>query len=797
MSQRHESTFAIELTPTVKEHVPLVVVGGGLAGTFAAIASARNGTRVVLLQERPVLGGNSSSEVRVHPVGASSHGYHRDARETGLMEELFLEVRSRAYGLRQINGRHYPMWDVVLAELAEAEPNLTLHLNTRVIGVETESDERDGYETRITGVTAVQQGTEAVFHFTADAAIDATGDGFIALQAGAPFRYGREAKSEFNERWAPEAADDIVLGSTIMFAARDAGRPVPYSPPSWAHSFPDEESLPFRNHDEFESGYWWLEWGGRLNTITDNEAIRRELHAAVFGVWDQIKNHCTAPGVREKAATWTLDWIGHLPGKRESRRFEGDHILSEGDIDHGIMDVPEDVVAYGGWAIDLHAPDGVYSPDTPCTQPPLPDIYGIPLRSLYSRTVSNLFLAGRNISQTHVAHGSTRVMKTTAVIGEAAGTAAAIMLAAASSPRALVADTSLLRDLQQKLVRQGAYLPRLGNLDPEDLAQRPRVTIEASSEAALTIQTGADHIDPVWEYAGISSAESAGLAHEIGFNPQGRTAVLATPHAQAIVVSSGRIDTITLPLTNHSQGDISVRLHVRQATHLRDFGAAPSSEQSLATLEEMMVPGQSTVTFSPAKPIHCAPNAPVMLMLESNSELSWALSWQEPPGTQAARWDESLGYWRWMHGTLGFDIAPVSMPYAASNILSGMTRPEVGSNLWISDPQQALPQMLEIRWPKPVEINQVELTFDSQLSGWIWEGAFPLIAKTYDISICDRATNEWSTVASVDGNAQRRRIHRFGTQRTDALRIAIRATQGGRTARIVEVRAYADPPQDQ
>ncbi|MGI8484143.1 MAG: FAD-dependent oxidoreductase, partial [Thermomicrobiales bacterium] len=99
MSQRYESTFAIELTPTVKEHVPLVVVGGGLAGTFAAIAAARNGTRVVLLQERPVLGGNSSSEVRVHPVGASSHGYHRDARETGLMEELFLEVRSRAYGL--------------------------------------------------------------------------------------------------------------------------------------------------------------------------------------------------------------------------------------------------------------------------------------------------------------------------------------------------------------------------------------------------------------------------------------------------------------------------------------------------------------------------------------------------------------------------------------------------------------------------------------------------------------------------------------------------------------------------
>ena len=791
MSQRHESTFAIELTPTVEEHVPLVVVGGGLAGTFAAIAAARNGTRVFLLQERPVLGGNSSSEIRVHPVGASSHGYHRDARETGLMEELFLEVRSRAYGLRQINGRHYPMWDVVLAELAETEPNLTLHLNTRVIGVETVSDDRDGYETHITGVTAIQQGTEAVFHFTSDAVIDATGDGFIALQAGAPFRYGREARSEFNERWAPETADDLVLGSTIMFAARDVGRPVPYSPPSWAHSFPDEESLPFRNHDEFESGYWWLEWGGRLNTIADNEVIRRELHAAVFGVWDHIKNHCTVPGVREKAANWTLDWIGQTPGKRESRRFEGDHILSEGDIDRGIMDVPEDVVAYGGWAIDLHAPDGVYSPDTPCTQPPLPDIYGIPLRSLYSRTVSNLFLAGRNISQTHVAHGSTRVMKTTAVIGQAAGTAAAVMLAAETSPRALVADASLLRDLQQKLVRQGAYLPRLGNSDPEDLARRPGVSIKASSEAPLTIQTGADHIDPVWEYAGISSAESAGLAHEITLNPEGRTAILAVSHAQAIVVSSGRIDAIRLPLTNRSSRDITVRLQTRQATHLRDFGGSPSGEQSLATLEATIAPGQSTVTFSPNKPIQCEPNAPVVLILESNPDLSWALSWQEPPGTQAAYWDESLGYWRWMHGTFGFDLSPVSMPYPASNVVSGITRPEVRSNLWISDPQQPLPQTLEIQWPEPVDISQVELTFDSQLSGWIWEGAFPLIAKTYDIETCDPSTNQWHTVASIEGNVQRRRIHRIGTQQTTALRIIIRATQGGRTARIVEVRAYA------
>ncbi len=229
----------------------LVVVGGGLAGTFAAISAARLGTKTTLVQERPVLGGNSSSEVRVHPVGASQHGYHRDARETGLIEELFLSVRSRAYGLRQINGRHYPMWDVVLEEMVRSEPNLTLHLNTRVIEVETEDDPREGYSSRIVSLTGVQQGSEAVFHYHPKLVVDATGDGFVALRAGAPFRYGREAKSEFGEMWAPEEPDDIVLGSTIMFAARDVGREVPFVAPDWAHPFPDEESLPFRNHESF------------------------------------------------------------------------------------------------------------------------------------------------------------------------------------------------------------------------------------------------------------------------------------------------------------------------------------------------------------------------------------------------------------------------------------------------------------------------------------------------------------------------------------------------------------------
>jgi hypothetical protein len=766
----------------------VVVIGGGLAGVCAAIAAARNGVSVVLIHERPMLGGNSSSEIRVGPSGATQVGYHRDARETGIIEELFLETRARSHGLRQANGHHYPMWDVVLEETVDAEPHLTLLLNTRVISVETGLDTLDGYETRVTGLSAVQQGTEATFHFTPQMVIDATGDGFIALQAGAPFRYGREPRAEFGESWAPEVADNLVLGSTIMFAARDAGRPVPYTPPAWAHSFPDEASLPYREHHDFDVGYWWIEWGAHLDTIADNDTIRRELQAAVFGVWDHIKNHCTVPGVREKAATWALDWIGHTPGKRESRRFEGDHIMTERDVSCGITDVPADVVAYGGWPIDLHAADGVYSPEQPCTQPPLPDRYGIPLRSLYSRTVSNLFLAGRNISQSHVAHGSTRVMKTCSVIGEAAGTAAAVAAISGHSPRALAGNPERLADVQQRLLRGGAYLPGVRNADPADLVLIPGVTISATSESTLEVDIDAP-AGTAWEIFGLSSAETSILEADRKRYPEGRPIALDRATAQSVVCSAGHIDSVRLLLSNASDQSLPVSLQVRQAETLRDFGPEIGSGSVLASIAAVAPPGLTWVEFTPATPIVVTPGAPVILHLCPCPHLAWMASIQEPYGTQAGQWDAGLGYWRWIHGTLGFGLSPVSAPYGPANVASGVTRPEIGTNLWISDRKAELPQALTVAWPSPVDLDQVEITFDSQLSGWIWEGAFPLIARAYRVEVCDSG-NEWHTVARVDSNIQRRRVHTFDRITARALRVTIEDTNGGGTARIVELRAY-------
>lgn len=786
------------VTITATHHFPLIVVGGGLAGTCAAIAAARLGVPVALIGDRAMLGGNSSSEVRVHPVGASAHGYHRDARETGLMEELFLEVRARSYGLRQVNGQHYPMWDVILGEKAEAEPCLTLFLNTRVVGVETTDDATDGYTNRITALIAAQMSTEQTYRLTCDTVIDATGDGFVALQAGAPFRYGREAQAEFGEAWAPQEADEIVLGSTIMFAARDVGRPVPFVPPAWAHVFAGEEDLPFRTHDHFEAGYWWLEWGGRLNTITDNETIRRELHAAVFGVWDHIKNRCTVPGVRERAATWVLDWIGHVPGKRESRRFEGDHILRERDLTVGLDGVPADVVTYGGWPIDLHAPDGVYSPDHPCSQPPLPGLYGIPLRSLYSRTVANLLLAGRDISTTHVAHGSTRVMKTCAAIGEASGTAAAFCVQHHHTPRALVGNAALRSALQQQLLHNGAYLPLLRNADPADLAQITGVRATATSTATLTlddmnVDMGIDiaAASSDWETVGMSTAENAGAHAEMSTRHGAAAVSLTTPVAQAIVLSANRLDAVTLRLRSDASTPVTMRVHVRQATHLRDFGPLDGNGRERAVLEATVPPGETNVTFASATPITVDPMQPVVLVPEPAADIAWVLSQQEPPGTQAARWDNDLGYWRWIHGTLAVAVTPASAPYGPEQVISGVTRPERGTNLWVSDPRVPLPQAVTLAWPAPVSAGQIELTFDSQLSGWLWEGQMPTIARDYTVAVCD-ADAVWRDVVTARGNFQRRRVHRFAETSVTAVRVTVTATWGAKTARLVEVRLYAE-----
>lgn len=444
----------------------LVVVGGGLSGVCAAIAAARNGARVILLQDRSLLGGNASSEVKMHIVGADCHGTRPGARESGLIEELKLEDAARN------PHRSYSQWDLLLYEKVMAEKNITLLLDTACVGCTVDASAGGR---RITAVKAVRHSTEDDFTIRAPFFADCSGDGRLGKEAEACFVVGREAKAEFGESLAVDVADRQTLGSSILFTARRHDTPQPFVGPSWIRRF-EKHEFAYRPINAFEYGYWWFEWGGHLDTLKDNAAIRHELLRIALGVWDYVKNS----GEHPDSANWALEWVGAVPGKRETRRFVGPHMLTEHDVREGR--VFADQVAYGGWWLDLHPPRGLDAIDEqPCLQHHFEHLFTIPLRSLYSRSVDNLFFAGRNISATHVAFASTRVMGTCSVMGQAVGTAAALIK---DSPAAIASffDEPMIGRLQQTLLKDDAFLPGLRENDPQNLIHDAHLV--ASSETA-------------------------------------------------------------------------------------------------------------------------------------------------------------------------------------------------------------------------------------------------------------------------------------------------------------------------
>lgn len=452
----------------INKDYDVVVVGGGLAGVCAAISSARHGARTALVHDRPVLGGNASSEVRMCICGADAHGTRPNARETGIVEEFLL--RNRRYNPEQ----SYSISDTIFWEMTRFQEKLDLYLNTRVTDVESDGK-------KIISVSAFQTTNEKFYRFTSGIFVDSTGDGYVAAGAGADYMSGREARGEFLEPDAPEERDDYVMGITLLFKSYDAGKPVRFEKPAWANTY-TEEDLKLRGHYagsniwkskyDIGAGFWWIELGGgELDVISDTEEIRDELLKVLYGVWDHIKN-----GGDHGADNYVLDWVQFLPAKRESRRIVGDYILNERDLLSAASF--DDAVAYGGWPMDMHAVRGMRNLQSPPTNYiHVPDLFEIPYRCYYSRNIENLMMAGRCISVTHMAHGSTRIMATCAVGGQAVGTAAALASRKNCKPRELLQH---IGELQQQLLRDDCYIPSVRNQDPGDKARSCR-NITASS----------------------------------------------------------------------------------------------------------------------------------------------------------------------------------------------------------------------------------------------------------------------------------------------------------------------------
>lgn len=427
----------------------LCVIGGGLAGSFAALAAARRGVKVVLIQDRPMLGGNASSEIRMWVRGAQGP-YNR---ETGLISEL---------EERNIHGNPtlvHSLFDATLYGMLRAEPNITLLLNASCMDAEMDGS-------RIRSVTAWQLTTYTVIRVEAEIFADCSGDSILAPLTGAEFRKGRESREEFGETLAQEKEDPYTMGLSILLAARETDHPVEFTPPPFASHYPTDASFSTvkegqkyvlgRDHTVGTSAcnLWWVELGGHGDSLVDSELVRDKLIANIYGVWDHIKNQ----GDHDRK-NWDLEWVGFLPGKRESRRYVGKYIVTEHDVRSGGHFYDE--IAYGGWPLDDHNPYGMelgHEDDHASVVIPVDEPYGLPYRALVSKNIDNLMFAGRNISVTHVALSSTRVMATCSLLGQALGTAAAVAFKYGCSPEGVLEH---IDEVQQNLLEDGAFLPHL------------------------------------------------------------------------------------------------------------------------------------------------------------------------------------------------------------------------------------------------------------------------------------------------------------------------------------------------
>ncbi|MFU8892710.1 MAG: FAD-dependent oxidoreductase [Luteolibacter sp.] len=748
----HEGPAAIRQLKSVTTETDLVVVGGGLSGTCAAIAAAREGLRTVLVQDRPVLGGNASSEVRLWILGATSHmgNNNRWSREGGILNEILEE---NVYRNRQ--GHPYIL-DTILLEKCVEEPNLTLLLNTAVHEVEKSDADT------VSAVIAFCPQNSTRYVLRAPLFCDASGDGIVAFLAGAAFRMGAESKEEFDEGFAPDASYGHLLGHSLYFYTKDTGVPVKFTAPSWAL----KDVTGIARHRRFNTNmqgcnFWWLEYGGRLDTIHDTEEIKWELWKVVYGIWDHIKNSGEFP----ESENLALEWVGQIPGKRESRRFEGDYLMRQQDV---VQQTPfDDVVAHGGWALDLHPADGVFSELSGCTQWHAKGVYGIPWRSYYSRNITNLLLAGRIISATHVAFGSTRVMATCAIGGQAVGTAAAICIERGLTPRDL-GNGAPLQELQLRLERNGQYLPDLELTDPFDLA--PAATATASSRLAL----------------GEIPASSDWLTLDSGW-------------AMLLPLPAGDCPVFGFDLAADAPG--TVRVELRRATKPGNF----TPDELLDSVELPFPAGESRLDVRFAKPIDregyhfiqlCEnPAARVRL---SDARLTGILavtnafnrqvatsSIQSPP---AGIGIDAFEFWLPKRRPEGRNLAMAITPpldvFAPENTTRGPSRPTTMPNAWVADPADPKPE-LTLTWPEAVKIGRVILDFDPD-----WDHPMESVLMTHPEEVVPFLVRDFDLLDAADHVLLEIRDHRWARFdhrfeapiHTTQLKLRVHATHGAPAA---------------
>jgi len=718
----------------LKIEADIVVIGAGPAGICAAISAARLGSRVVLAGDRPVLGGNSSSEIRVWTRGATGAG-NIFSEEMGSWGDFKLR------NLYSNTPGNPVLWDEVLLEGVLREKNITLLLNTHITNLKVKDEDT------IEFASGFQMASEQNYEIYGKMFIDCTGDATLGALAGVPYRVGKEARDEYNEGFAPLKEEKSTLGNTIFFFSKKVEEKVDFVKPEFAYDQKHIEGILGKGGrvvGENYNGcdYWWFEYGGILDTISDAQEISLELKRLVFGVWNYIKN-----SGRFDSEHLTLEWVGSLPGKRESRRMVTDYILTQNDVMNGTM-FP-DGAFYGGWYLDFHPSEGIYTEEENCSQIAV-SIYDIPLRCLYNKKISNLLFAGRDIGTTHAAFASTRIMNTCALSGQAAGTLAHACIGFESAPAEL--EDKEIESIRQTLLKDDMLVLGCKNNDPLDLARSAKVTASSVASGLCEKQSGS-----------ISLAQG-------GF--------LVVPRSD---------EGFELLLTAEQSCVLAVNFYISCVPSRFCYGAKVCSM-------EINVPEGTNWVRVPI-PSHDEDGFFTMEFLPTDY-VSIATSAEGLTGILGGHQDQAE-YW---YPCIRFEPKQL---YAVENIINGFHRPYNKPNVWISG-AEAKPE-LTLSWENPQKINEIRLYLNPDLSKELpssraanWAPDHKFIPRdgmpgqlVREYQIYAKQNGDWKLIASEKDNWRRLAVHRLEKAiETTELKFVFVSTYGGDNAEVFEIRVY-------
>lgn len=733
----------------------VIIAGGGPGGVPAAIACARKGIKTLLLQNRPMLGGNGSNENGITFDGAAV--YKAFARETGIAEEI--------RRLRDNDPEPVGDWTRALEKLANSEKSLTIRYNCHACDVVMKDDKT------IQSVVVLDIHKLTKSSYTGKMFIDCTGDGWLGYYAGAKYRLGRESESQHNESLAPQFADTLTMSGCIhgdhqqFYTQTD--HEVIFNAPDWVPKLPTSD-LEFGRviTGTGARASWWLEAPNSYDNMWDGEEARDALLLVHLGYYDHLKNHWSK---KERAKFSKFNVATIFTGRRESRRLIGDYILTQNDALSGAQF--DDAVSYSGWTLDIHHPEGIYSgakgPLYCAVRVKTPEI---PFRCLYSINIDNLMFAGRNISVTHIALGTVRVQNTVATLGQAVGTAAAMCIKLNETPRGIYQRH--MYTLQQQLIKDDQYIPRRKNEDPNDPCLTANVT--ASSQS---------HTEIFRNESGIPG----------DFLPMDDARIIRF----GISRKHGDIEHFYLQLRSENDLPITVTLHARSMGGDVDSFAKLGEVQTV----QASVPAhfEGWVKFPVHIPVEDDPYVErftLMLWLDAAPGISWRslemLSYHTAAGVMKPDGK------RIMSAGCGYCITvdepkEILANCAPCNVINGYSRiVDAEQYEWVSDPEQKLPQWIALEFAQTAKINTVSIVFNTDLTnpatcfGDKLPGV-PVCVKEYDVEVHNG--NRWITVATEDNNFMRKRIHNFEAVDAKTLRVTVRATWGDKSARITEIRA--------